>query len=60
MNTHISLSSSADVALLGEPSLIFSPTTIRQYLPCIGDLLPAKQQTPANNPGEFFLFILRK
>ena len=54
-NPKISVSSGADVALLGEPSLIFSPTPIRQYLPCIGDLLPAKQKAPANNPGEFLI-----
>ena len=53
LNPQANLSRSADIALLGEPSLIFSPNTVnRQYLPCISDLLPEKQRAPANNPGE--------
>jgi hypothetical protein len=53
LNTRAPLSSSTDIALLGEPSFIFSPTEARQYLPCIGDLLPAKQSAPENTSGEF-------
>lgn len=52
LSSHTCISSSVDVALLGEPSLIFSHTEVRQYLPSIGDLLPAKQKAPVNNPGE--------
>ena len=51
-NPQKTLSRSADIALLGEPSPIFTPTDTRQYLPGISDLLPAKQTAPVNNPGE--------
>ena len=53
LNTRAPLSNSTDVALLGEPSAILLPVTTRKYLPCIGDLLPAKQQAPSNISGEF-------
>ena len=54
LNTHKPLSSSADVALLGEPSFILSPVATCKYLPSIGDLLPAKQQAPVNTSGKFY------
>lgn len=46
------LSNPADVALIGEPT-IHAQKYHSIFLPGIGDLLPAKQQAPSNQYGEF-------